>query len=101
MKLTMGGVIAAGAMLLFVVALGHITRGQAGGNLAQVGADVASGSTTVASVTGGPAQGAPSAAATPSPTVSAGGAQTGQPKTVDVGLRRRGHHEGHERYERE
>jgi hypothetical protein len=113
MRLTVGGVIAAGAALLFVAALGYVTRaplqnGSSPSNGPAIATSLSADSRTVSSQgaaagiqaagasaqTGGPTAfrqaGAPSASGQAGP-------QAGQPKMVSVGLSSHRHHDGHER----
>ena len=95
MKLTVGRVLAAGVALLFVAALGYLTRGPIqsatviGASGAVASRATATGSTAVSlsDLGSGTAPSAGTVTAVPS---------SRQPKTVNIGLRKRRHHEGHE-----
>lgn len=98
MRLTVRGVIAAGVALLFVAALSYAMRGPIHSAAAPTGAP--GGALAAATTSIVQAQPATSSSSTASnaPAVRPM-AQTGQLNTVNIGLKRRGHHEGHEHRE--
>lgn len=103
MKLTLGGVIVAGGMLPLVAAFGHFARGQAANPGSQSNNQNFAVSSTVRgngaqAANSAPAIGGPHAGVAPQ-AVSPGLRTSSQPRRlamVNVGLKRRGHHEGFE-----